>query len=160
MQMDAKLAGVIMGHIGIEIGNSIAYLNAFSWASANGWEGFAERWRKAAADEQRHAADWTEYLARRGEVVSVHPSVGEIKADSVKALCESEALLESDTEKSMHAIAAVADEVQDADALEFISGKLLEQTKDSKKSADFAARIKGTDDGVLALIDRQIESQV
>lgn len=155
-----ELANALAGHAAIEIGNSVAYLSAYSWARANGWEGFAKRWKNDAKDEHGHAQNFVKFIARYNVAISVsctNPAM--TGTPTIPALADFAAALEGVTEESMRGLVAVAEKAGDAAAVEWLSGKLLDQQKERKKADDFASRVRdaAAEPGSLMLLDRKLE---
>jgi len=70
-------------------------------------------------------------------------------------MVEQAADLERETEQAMNAVLMVATTANDGAAVEWISGKLLEQVKERKRAEDFAARVRDAagEPGCLALLN-------
>lgn len=160
MQLDAKCVSVLQKLVGVELRNGIVYLEAYSWLRANGWEGFSKRMKNAAFEEFAHAQNWIKYLARRGEtcpaLVASHDGG---MPDSPLAAAEREQELEESTEAMMRLVVEVATETKEDGLVEYASGKLVEQEKDTKRSRDFAVRIAeaAKQSGALVILDRDCE---
>jgi ferritin len=156
--MDQTLVGAIEKHVALEAGNVCAYLTAYSWARANGFEGFAKRWKNDARDEEGHAQNWAKYAARRHAAISVSADIGAVDTGGIQSISRSAAELEEATTKSMEQLALLADEVGDPDAAEYISAKLIDQTKEAKCAWDFAERVADLTPAEIVLADRMIEN--
>jgi ferritin len=159
--MDGRLLAEFNRHIAIEIRNSLAYLAAYAWLRANDWEGFAKGMKNENIDEMGHAQNFVKYCARRDDVAKIAAESPENFEDADPArLVQFAADLEDETEESMRRLVKVAFEVGDDDAIEYVSGKLLEQTKLAKQARQFAAEIERAshDSGALVILNRQLEN--
>jgi ferritin len=144
--------------VSIEIRNALAYLAAYSVLRAAGWRGFAKCAEKDAHGEFAHGHAFVEYMARREEFCLTAPAVevGNLVTDP-KSFAMLAASLEAETEDAMRQLVKVAESAGDSGAVEYISGKLVEQEKESQDARDFAARIAECGPDSLVLIDREIE---
>ena len=154
-----ELLAAMEQHASLEIGNGVVYLAAYSWARANSFEGFSKRWRNDAQDEFAHAQNFVKFVARYH--VAIAPTVvlagGVSGVVSIQSLAELAAMLEAVTEESMRTLVATAEKTGDAAAVEWLSGKLLDQQKERKKADDFTARVRGLSPDGLTIMDRKIE---
>lgn len=158
MKMDATLTSAFQTQVSIEIRNALAYLAAYSVLRAAGWRGFARCAEEVAHGEFAHGHAFVEYMARREEFCLTAPAaeVGNLVTDP-KSFAMLAASLEDDTEDAMHDLALDAMRCADVGAIEYVSGKLVEQEKESQDARDFAARIAECGPDSLVLIDRELE---
>jgi ferritin len=159
--MNNELLVAMVAHTGKELRNHHLYLAAYSWARAIGWEGFSKRWKNAAVEEAKHAQNFVKFCARYGAHFSPWPELDKDPIhESLEELAALEYALELDTENSMSNLVVLAEKVGDMAAVEWLSGKLLEQQKDTKQSDDFATRVSDaarSSDGAMVILDRQLE---
>lgn len=160
MKLDPKLLEAFNRQISVEIRNSLAYLAGYGWLRANGWEGTSKLFKNGALEEMAHAQNWVKYVARRDLVAKVAGSEAVEVPEDLVGLVRFAADLEDDTETEMRNLIKVAEEAGDADAVEYISGKLLEQTKDAKQARDRAKYFEAVkDSGTLVILDRKLENK-
>jgi ferritin len=157
MKMDATLTAAFQTQVSIEIRNALAYLAAYSVLRAAGWRGFAKCAEKDSHGEFAHGHAFVEYMARREEACTVIPHEYLATATDPKSFAALAASLEDETENSMRQLALEATRCADVGAIEYISGKLVEQEKESQDARDFAARIAECGPDSLVLIDRELE---
>lgn len=158
MKMDATLTAAFQTQVSIEIRNALAYLAAYSALRATGWEGFSKQAKNDAFGEFAHAQNFVKYMARREEITGAVPAlpVGELVTEP-KSFAMLAASLEAETEDAMRNLVKVAESAGDPGAVEYVSGKLVEQEKESQDARDFAARISECGPDSLVLIDRELE---
>jgi ferritin len=160
MEMVPALLEAFNKQISIELRNSIAYLQGGAWLRANGWGGTAKYFKNNAEEEHGHTQNFIEYVARRDQVATVKPVDLELPETTLVKLIRFAADLEDDTETEMRALVKVAEEVGDDDAVEYVSGKLVEQTKSAKQARDLAKYFEAAkDSGTLVLLDRELENK-
>lgn len=161
--LDARLLAVLVAHAGQEQANGLSYQELYQAARADGWEGFSKRWKNEAMDEFGHAQNWLKYIAKYNARAGVAPLPMVKDAPiSVVDMAIVAAELEAATENSMRAVLAVAQEVGDGAAEQWVGEKLLDQQKSRKQADDFAARVKDAagEPGSLTIIDRKLERGV
>jgi ferritin len=157
--ISGELKAAIEKHISIEYGNSYLYLFAYQWARANGWEGFAKKWKEDSIDEAKHAQSFAKYLAKRNADARMHPiELAEAPA-GIPELAAFSAQLENDTEDSMAELVETANRVGDTAAAQWLSEKLMAQETERKQADDFAKQIHeaAAQTGALVILNRQIE---
>jgi len=163
LTLHPELLEALTIHAGVEIGNAVFYLSAYSWARANGWEGFSKRWKNDAFDEFAHAQNFVKFIARYNVAINAEPKIRPMPepelGQTLLGLAALAAALEGMTEESMRDLLRVAEGVGDGAAVEWISGKLLDQQKERKKADDFAARVQdaAVEPGCLVILDRKLE---
>jgi ferritin len=159
MEMNEKLLKAFSDHSSLEAANSLAYMQAYSLLRAGGWMGFSKLCKKASQDEHDHFQNWVKHPTRYDSVVDIEPAVIPVPdTQEVVPLFEFAAELEQKTEDSMRALIDTAEEVGDAQVVEWASAKLVDQNKDSKHARDFAKYLKACSPGELVLVDRRIEN--
>jgi ferritin len=158
MPLDPRLLEALQEQVNIEAGNSIAYLNLYSRCRASGFEGFSKRWKNEAFDEFGHAQNYVKYIARFDDVCTCDPDSPSVEVAGPKEAASLASQLEQDTEKAIRAAVAVAEEVGDVDAVEYLSGKLVEQCKMSKDARDFSRYVAALAPDTLVLFDRKLEN--
>lgn len=163
MPLDPKLVEALQSQVNIEAGNAIAYLNLYSICRAAGFEGFSKRWKNEAFDEFGHAQNYVKYVARFDDTVDCRPDAPETPQPRDGATCPlvcamAASQLEADTEKAIRAAVVVAEEAGDVDAVEYLSGKLVEQSKMSKDARDFSKYVNALTPETLVLFDRKLEN--
>lgn len=142
MKLDPKLLSDFARHISMENGNAIAYQTASNWCEANAWNGFAKMFNEDSNGELGHAQAFSAYCSMSGEAVSSEVDIPTMPTEpSIATITAFAAKLESDTEQSMRDLLAIAEEVKDGAAVEFISGRLVNQVAESKAAADIAAKV-------------------
>jgi ferritin len=162
IDMDPVLADAFEKHVARELVNAVTYLRAYSVLRAKGWEGFSKRWKNEAFDEFGHAQNFTKYLARRGVAWEAVPIEPEASTDEEPVgLAKLAYMLEGETEQSMRGLVQTATTAKDDSAVEYVSGKLVEQEKMTKKAWDFAERLQSASEepGALVILDRQLENK-
>jgi ferritin len=158
MNLDPKLLSDFSRHISVEMGNSVAYLSLYSFLRANGWEGFSRMVKDNAIEEAEDAQTFTKFCARHNDVVMVEVDEVKVPADLDVAKAFSLASgLEDSTETSMRALVKIAKEVEDDDAVEWVSGQLMKQAKEAKRWRDIADQIAELDESGLVIMNREVE---
>ncbi len=160
MKLSSSLVAGFKKQIALETGNALAYLQAYGWHRALGFEGISKRYKNECFEELAHAQNWTKYLARREEPVGeiIPAKLKSVLPADVKGIASLIADLEDYTETSMKALAASAVKEGDEGAVDYIDEQIREQEKASQDARDFANRIKDLDPGALVIIDRKIEN--
>lgn len=142
MKLDSKLLNDFARHIAIENGNAVAYQTASNWCLANAWAGFAKFFNSSSKDELEHAQAFSEFVALSGEAADSQADIPTMPTEpSIATITAFAAKLEADTEQSMRDLLAIAEEVKDGAAVEFISGRLVKQVEDSREAANMSASI-------------------
>jgi ferritin len=157
MKLDPKLLSDFARHIAMENGNAIAYQTASSWFAANAWCGFSKEFDEDSKSELSHAQAFSDYCALSGEAVNSEVDIPTMPTEpTVATLAAFAAKLEADTEQSMRDLLAIAEEVKDGAAVEFISGRLIGQVVESKNAADFSLQVSRCDDSALVILNAKI----
>ncbi len=158
MKMDSALSAAFQSQVSVEIRNALAYLAAYSVLRATGWHGFARCAESDSQGEFAHGHAFVEYMARREESISAVPLLPVVyNVTDPKSFAMLAASLEAETEDAMRELVKVAESVGDPGAVEYVSGRLVEQEKESQEARDFAARVAECGPDSLVLIDRDLE---
>jgi ferritin len=157
--MDPKIIEAFTKQSCLEAGNAVGYLNAYAWLRAEGWVGLSKQYKNAAQEELGHAQNWVKHMARFDVAIKVVPAIVDIPTETPEGLVRAAADIEQETEDSMRAVIKIAEEVGDAEIVEWASGKLVEQSHDTKVARDFAKYIEkaAREPGTLVIIDRKLE---
>jgi ferritin len=143
--------------------NGMSYQSLYQAARADGFEGFAKYFKNEAMDEFGHAQNWLKYIARYNvRSDGFHVQDATIAAKTIPEMVQQAAELEAATEESMRQVLTIAEGAGDGAAVEWVSGKLLDQQKMRKQADDFAARVRdaANEPGCLAIMDRKLERGV
>jgi ferritin len=158
MKLTPEVEAALQAQVSLELRNALAYLAAYSSLRSLGWEGFSKLAKNDAFGEFGHAQNFVKYMARREAAAATIPLEGGEKVDMAPVeFAELAAKLEAETEEAMALVVQTADEAGDVGTVEYVSGKLIDQQKESQDARDFAARVRSCSEDALVLMDRELE---
>ncbi len=160
--MDAQLEKLLQDQIRNEWYSAYLYLSMAVWAEMMNLEGFANWMKKQAGEEQVHGQKMFDFLIDRGVKV-VLQGIPQPPSDFASPLDVFQKSLEHEKKVTtmIHAIADMAEKVNDHPTKVFIQWFVTEQIEEEKNASHYTELLKRVpaDSGGIFQIDHQLSKR-